>query len=55
MISAAENELLTHGAPPGRGITPLIVSSSTVFFPKSPTWEEIVKDYASANNAKTRV
>jgi hypothetical protein len=34
--------------PPGLGIVPPVMAEPTVFLPKSATWEELSREYASA-------
>ena len=46
MLLAAAKELKDRGAtPPGIGIAPPIMAASTVFQPKSLSWEQLSKDY----------
>lgn len=54
LLLTAATALKEHGTPPpGLGVTPPIVPSPTVFLPKSLTWEELSKEYASSGKAKT--
>ena len=55
LLLAAAAALHERGTPPpGLLVTPPIMSSPTVFLPKSLTWDEIAKEYASGK-AKTTV
>ena len=48
LLLEAVTALREHGTPPlGLGVTPPIIPSPTVFLPKSLTWEQLSKDYAS--------
>src|SRR5712691_2565827 len=48
LLLAAAAALREHGTPaPGLGVVPPVMASPVVFLPKSVTWEELSKDYAS--------
>ena len=48
LLLAAAAALREHGTPaPGLGVAPPVMASPVVFLPKSVTWEELSKDYAS--------
>ena len=48
LLLAAAGALREHGTPaPGLGVAPPVMASPVVFLPKSVSWEELSKDYAS--------
>jgi phthalate 4,5-dioxygenase len=54
LLMGAATALRDHGTPaPGLGVTPPVMSSPTVFLPKSLSWEDLSKDYASGKASET--
>jgi phthalate 4,5-dioxygenase len=54
LLLGAAAALRDHGAPaPGLAVTPPVMSSPTAFLPKSLTWEELSKEYASGKATMT--